>query len=628
MKALDADQDVTKCLKFIISDEYDAVGRYYSSNPQKRLTKNEALAISTAGLQIFTVFEDGARPALTKAAGQRDAKIALKQATDVGQPKGTAIYFALDSELDTEDLPGVRAYFSGVSSIINGAYLLGVYGDGVVCDALLSDGACQHAWLSASRGFPGSKQYYSSKKWSLAQDPNIDEAYHGLSIDNNEINGDFGAFSVKQAAQVAARAASPATDTPWMDWMRRHRGEVQQTGAKPTAFTEEIFSHTSYGALNGFTPESCAATVCAALEETGYRSTKSAAAKSYVTYGTACDLKPGCIVVFQWPDGGHHVDFCDEIVDASVIRGLGGNQGHALQDSNFLRKFIIATRWPVIATAAKITNRRPQASRPVVDYSHMPLGKRHARHDPRVPMLAAYLPLAALPAPPDSVDWFSDVDDWGMMQNDVLGDCTCAAVGHTILQWTTYTKAPRRLSDDDVVKLYEAVGGYNPENKSTDQGAVEVDVLNHWLNQGVNGDMLAAYASIEVGNVTAIKDAIHWFGNVYIGLALPLSAQTQDVWSVPPGGAAGLGAPGSWGGHAVPVVGYDQRGLLCVTWGQLKRMTYQFWSAYCDEAYALLSRDFIETSNTTPDGVNWTQLQADMQSLKVGYSSAQLIKHL
>jgi hypothetical protein len=627
MKAMDADRDVTKCLKFIVADAYDAVGRYYSSNTQKRLTKNEALAISATGLQIFTVFEDGARPALTQAAGQRDAKIALKQATDAQQPKGTAIYFALDSELDNSDLPGVRACFGGVSSVINGAYELGVYGDGVVCEALQDDGTCKYTWLSASRGFPGSKQFYQSKKWTLAQDPHIDQGYHGLSIDLNEINGDFGSFTVKQAPELAARADLQPTDMPWMDWMRAHRGEVQQTGAKPTAFTEEIFSHTNFGPLNGFTPESCAATVCAALEETGYRSTKSAAAKSYVNYGAACDLKPGCIVVFQWPDGGHHVDFCDQIIDASTMRGLGGNQGHALQDSNFLRKFIIATRWPVKSAAAKPLARRSPAARSI-DYSHMPLGKRHARHDPRVPALATYVPLSALPAPPNSVDWFSRVDDWGMMKNDALGDCTCAAVGHAILQWTTFASTPRRLSDDDVVQLYEAVGGYNPADKSTDQGAVEVDVLNYWLNRGVDGDALTAYASIEIGNITAIKDAIHWFGNVYIGLALPLSAQTQEVWSVPPGGAVGLGASGSWGGHAVPVVGYDQRGLLCVTWGQLKRMTYQFWSAYCDEAYALLSKDFIEATGKTPDGVDWEQLQADMQSLKTGFSSAQSIKHI
>jgi hypothetical protein len=80
--------------------------------------------------------------------------------------------------------------------------------------------------------------------------------------------------------------------------------------------------------------------------------------------------------------------------------------------------------------------------------------------------------------------------------------------------------------------------------------------------------------------------------NCYIGLALPISAQNQDVWAVPPGGSAGEGSPGSWGGHAVPIVAYDSRGLTVITWGATKRMTWQFLDTYCDEAYALLSQDW------------------------------------
>ena len=32
------------------------------------------------------------------------------------------------------------------------------------------------------------------------------------------------------------------------------------------------------------------------------------------------------------------------------------------------------------------------------------------------------------------------------------------------------------------------------------------------------------------------------------------------------------GQPGSWGGHAVPVVAYDVRGITWVTWGALQPM--------------------------------------------------------
>jgi Domain of unknown function (DUF1906) len=634
MTVIDADSSVTSALDEIVAAGYTAVGRYYSSNSRKKLSPREAQAISSAGLQIFAVFEDGAKPALTEASGVRDAKIALQQATAASQPKGSGIYFALDSELGPDQVDGVKDYFSGIKSVIGDAYKLGVYADGVVCRALLDEGICQYSWLSASRGFPGSTAFYRSRRWSIAQDPNIDQKFNGLSIDTNETNGDFGSFQVARAP-VAARAPAPVADgesTPWMDWMQSHRGEIQQTGAKPTPFTEEIFSHTNYGPLDGFTPESCAATVCAALEETGYKSTKSALAASYVNYGTPCELKPGCIVVFKWSNGGHHVDFCDQIIDSTTVRGLGGNQGHELQDSDFSRRFIIATRWPV--KAQSVQQPRPLAAAyseaPVqtLDFSKFQLGKRHARHDPRVPMLARYLPVKPLPAPPARVDWYSAVNKWGVMKNDALGDCTCAAVGHVILQWTTYASEARLLSDDEVLELYEVVGGYNPADASTDQGAVEVDVLNYWLNDGVFGDRLAGYASLEVGNIVEIKDAINWFGNVYIGLQLPVTAQTQQVWAVAPGGASGPGAPGSWGGHAVPVVGYDERGLICITWGELKRMTYEFWSTYCDEAYALLSTDFVEAAGTTPGGLSWDELQADMQALKSGYVSAQPIRHI
>jgi hypothetical protein len=260
----------------------------------------------------------------------------------------------------------------------------------------------------------------------------------------------------------------------------------------------------------------------------------------------------------------------------------------------------------------------------MADYSKMKLGKRHPRHDPRVPMLAKYT--ATLPSAPLAVEYRSKIVRWPMMLNDQLGDCTCAAVGHVIQQWTTYNDKPTVLSDQQVEQLYQSVGGYNPSDPTTDNGAVEADVLNYWLNNQVVGHPLGAYAALELQNHNEVKDAVYWFGNCYIGLALPLSAQTQDVWAKPPGGAVGPGAPGSWGGHAVPVVAYDGRGLDVITWGAVKRMTWQFWDTYCDEAYALLSTDWTE-GKLAPPGFNYEQLSADIQTIKRGFASAKAITH-
>lgn len=134
--------------------------------------------------------------------------------------------------------------------------------------------------------------------------------------------------------------------SPWMDWMRGNLHEKEITGSPASDFDKMVFSHTTYGSLDGIMQPGCAATACAALELTSYKSPHNAAAISFKAYGSQCELKPGCIVVFQWASGGHHVSFCDHIVDNSYVACLGGNQSHEINVSIYSRKWIIATRWP------------------------------------------------------------------------------------------------------------------------------------------------------------------------------------------------------------------------------------------------------------------------------------------
>ncbi len=246
----------------------------------------------------------------------------------------------------------------------------------------------------------------------------------------------------------------------------------------------------------------------------------------------------------------------------------------------------------------------------------MKLGKKAAVHDPRTLMLANYLDTTALPKPPVSHIYAQNIPaaGWGMMGNDKIGDCTCAAAGHLLMEWTDDNGALFTPADAQIIAAYSAITGYNPATGQNDNGAVETDVLNYWRNTGIAGHQILAYAALEPKNLNHIKLSAFLFGGCYIGLSLPLSAQTQTVWSVPPGGATGKGAPGSWGGHAVPVIGYDEHGLTIVTWGATKQMTWTFWEAYCDEAYALISTDFARTSNA-PSGFNLAALEADLKAV-------------
>ena len=208
-----------------------------------------------------------------------------------------------------------------------------------------------------------------------------------------------------------------------------------------------------------------------------------------------------------------------------------------------------------------------------------------------------------------------------MMANDALGDCTCAAAGHMIECWTTNVGDAFTPSDAQVVAAYSATSGYIPGN-AADNGAVELDVLNYWRQQGIASHKIDAYAALDVRkntrsgprNQECVKQAISLFGGAYISLALPLSAQQQDVWDVPGwwDKFQGRGDAGSWGGHAVPILAYDSGGLTCITWGAKKRMTWDFFAQYCDEAYAPLSLDWLSKQGTDPAGLDLGQLSADL----------------
>jgi hypothetical protein len=246
------------------------------------------------------------------------------------------------------------------------------------------------------------------------------------------------------------------------------------------------------------------------------------------------------------------------------------------------------------------------------DHCKMKLGRRAVKTDSRTLALARYLTSTMLPPPP-SADWTSGITSWGMMLNDTLGDCTIAGLGHAIQVFTANTGSTITPPDATIENYYEQWDGYVAGNPSTDNGGVELDVLNDWQKQGFAGHALTAFADPRPANLDEVRQSIALFGGVYIGLNLPLTAQTQDVWDVVKHGGANA-VPGSWGGHCVFVPKYDEKSFTCITWGELKTMTLAFWNKYCDEAHTLLAPDWL-TAKGSPSGFDQAQLQSDLQAI-------------
>lgn len=249
----------------------------------------------------------------------------------------------------------------------------------------------------------------------------------------------------------------------------------------------------------------------------------------------------------------------------------------------------------------------------MADHSMMRLGRKAIKRDTRTLAFGNYL-TPALPPPPPAADWSKGMTDFGMMLNDTLGDCTIAGCGHAVQVWTANTGTETTLPDSSILAAYEQWDGYDPNDPDTDQGGIELDVLNDWRKNGLAGHSLLAYADPSVASLDEIRQSIALFGGVYIGLSLPLTAQTQDVWDVVADGGVHA-EPGSWGGHCVYVPSYDQNGFTCITWGKMKTMTLAFWNQYCDEAHTLLGQDWLTTKGS-PVGFDQAQLLSDLKALR------------
>lgn len=249
------------------------------------------------------------------------------------------------------------------------------------------------------------------------------------------------------------------------------------------------------------------------------------------------------------------------------------------------------------------------------------LGKLPPKLDRRTLKLAKYT-TSELAPPPLQAGYIAKVAKWPMMLNDVEGDCTFATVGHLIQVWTTNATPPGTIpSDADIQFGYSDLTGYDPSDPSTDNGAVELDVLNYWRQKGVGGHKIIGYALVNSKNIQEIKQTVYLFGGAYIGVSLPISAQADNIspdgrqtWAVPATGLAGDGVPGSWGGHAVPIVAYDESKAVVVSWGSLVDVTWDFITNYCDEAYAVLSQEWVDDNDgLSPSGLKMDQLTIDLE---------------
>ena len=249
----------------------------------------------------------------------------------------------------------------------------------------------------------------------------------------------------------------------------------------------------------------------------------------------------------------------------------------------------------------------------------MILERKLGKLPPRIDVCTLKMKKYVSPVPPPAaVYWSKGYPSWKMMLNDQLGDCTIAAVGHAIQTWRinigkNVNLARVTLPDSAIKGAYEQWCGYIDGDPSTDNGGVELDVLNDWRKLGISSDKLHAYADPDPLNDLHVKQSIYLFGGNYIGFKVPQSAMDQNAAGAPWTVVSDDG--GLVGGHAVWCPDYTPRGIWCITWGMRQFMTWDFWAKYCDESHALLSPDWINSANMSPSNIDLVTLESDLQGV-------------
>jgi hypothetical protein len=233
--------------------------------------------------------------------------------------------------------------------------------------------------------------------------------------------------------------------------------------------------------------------------------------------------------------------------------------------------------------------------------------------------------MRGLPAPPATADYSKPAAAAlaNVYCNDTLGDCVIAGIGHVVGVLTAgATGSPFVYTNDQIIQLYSAIGGYVPGQPSTDQGCDEQTALNYWENNGApaGSHRIAGWLSVNAADPTEYRAALWLFENLYFGLELPdawinpMPAESGFTWN-----AAGPADPNN--GHCVVGIGYTAQGVTIDTWGMTGTLTDKAIAKYGTqdshgEVYTVVSQDAIsQASQKAPNGFDWSQLIADFDSM-------------
>jgi uncharacterized protein (TIGR02594 family) len=178
-------------------------------------------------------------------------------------------------------------------------------------------------------------------------DVSQDEKWFFVQVDlaGKQIEGwVFKDFLVPEDASPEA----PTPDSPkWLEVAIKEIGVLEVPGPGDNPRVLEYHQTTTLKATDDSVAW-CSSFVNWCMKQAGIEGTKSAAARSWLTWGEKLDSpRNGCVVVLRRgnsPTNGHVAFYVGD--GTSNIRLLGGNQGDQVKVSAFPKTMVLSYRWP------------------------------------------------------------------------------------------------------------------------------------------------------------------------------------------------------------------------------------------------------------------------------------------
>lgn len=214
------------------------------------------------------------------------------------------------------------------------------------------------------------------------------------------------------------------------------------------------------------------------------------------------------------------------------------------------------------------------------------LGKNEHVADPKTLKLATFfLPDISIP-PSFGVDVGKLPFPTNMWGNDEYGDCVFACRANQQLRFERVEQRRTIPMTDQLV-----IDEYLKRTHGQDVGYVMLYANREWRKEGwkigIRNYNIFAYGELEPHDHKQLRTALYLLNGIQFGLALPVAVQGKSAWNYN-GETGGDWEPGSWGGHAVYVTGYDAHGMTILTWGYKVKLNWAFIDKYCDEAWAIV----------------------------------------